>query len=54
MTAGSAGPAKLGKRYPTESDRQAALDENQQRPGEWGFYAAAARSPRQELSLYEN
>merc|ERR1719201_558907 len=34
--------------YPTESDRQAALDENQQRPGEWGFYAAAARSGKDE------
>jgi len=34
--------------YPTEADRQAALDENQQRPGEWGFYAAAARSGKDE------
>jgi hypothetical protein len=34
--------------YPSEADRQAALDENQQRPGEWGFYAAAARSGKDE------
>jgi hypothetical protein len=34
--------------YPTEADRQAALDENQQRPGEWGFYAAATRGGKDE------
>lgn len=33
--------------YGSSEERQAALDENQQRPGEWGFYAAATKGSRE-------
>jgi hypothetical protein len=33
--------------YATDIERQAALEENQCRPGEWGFYAAASNGPRE-------
>lgn len=32
--------------YGSSEERQAALEENQQRPGEWGFYAAATKGSR--------
>jgi hypothetical protein len=42
-----ANPPEAWLAYASQEDRQAALDQNQQRPGEWGFYAAAAKGSKE-------
>ena len=36
-------PPEAWLAYGSAEERQAALEENQARPGEWGFYAAATK-----------
>jgi len=40
--------------YGSSEERQAALDQNQQRPGEWGFYAAAAKGAKESKDRKNN